>query len=189
MARPTWRYACECGWVAWPRGNRGLVLVKRHRRYHQRARVEPARFRLAVEGDCWISTCHHNNKGYGELSFGRRMRHHHRIVYAATHGLSEAELAEIEVVRHSCDNPPCVNPAHLLAGTQADNVRDKVERNRQARVAGEEHYAARLTDDDVREIRRRYSNGATQRELAGAFGISPSHAGNVARRLSWQHVE
>jgi hypothetical protein len=69
------------------------------------------------------------------------------------------------IVRHTCDNPPCVNPAHLLVGTQADNALDMVKRRR--------HGKEKLTPDMVREIRRRPKTPGAIKAMAAEFGVHP----------------
>ncbi len=100
------------------------------------------------------------------------------------------------MVRHKCDNPLCCNPDHLELGTHADNMRDKAERGRawtggqppqQPRGAGNSNAA--LTDDDVREIRRRHAEGGvTYRDLATEFRVTPQNIGAIVRRKTWTHV-
>lgn len=90
------------------------------------------------------------------------------------------------VIRHSCDNPPCTNPAHLLVGTHADNVADRVTRSRNA--VGEAHGIAKLTESDVAEIRNLYSAGIYQRIIAQQFGISQSNVSYIVNHVAWQHV-
>ena len=86
------------------------------------------------------------------------------------------------LARHSCDNPPCINPAHLLLGTDADNSDDKISRKRQAN--GERSGSAKLTDVQVDEIRARHAaGGVTQTALAREFGISSTHISNLINRL------
>jgi hypothetical protein len=87
-----------------------------------------------------------------------------------------------EKVRHSCDNPPCCNPAHLLPGTQADNVADMVQRGRVARGAQKPN--TKLTPADVAEIRRRHSSGETQAALASRFGVAQSRVSVLTRKAS-----
>jgi len=103
----------------------------------------------------------------------------HRVAYCQAHGLSLEDI-EGQLVLHSCDNPPCVNPAHLSDGTPADNTREMIERGRQSR--GEDHANAKLSDDEVREIRRRYATGSVSQEALGVeYGVSGVHIGNIVR--------
>lgn len=74
-------------------------------------------------------------------------------------------------IDHKCRNPRCVNPAHLEPVTPSENMR----RGR----------ATRLRAEDVRAIRRRWAAGETQTDLAREFGISQTHASNIAHRLKW----
>jgi len=78
-------------------------------------------------------------------------------------------LARGEVVRHRCDNPRCINPVHLERGTQLDNVRDRVERDRSAK--GERNGKSRLTDAQRAEIK---GSTETPAVLARRYGVSPA---------------
>jgi hypothetical protein len=90
-------------------------------------------------------------------------------------------------VCHHCDNRLCVNPAHLFLGTNAENQADCVRKGRQCR--GEDKATAKLTEDDVREIRRlHFEEGHGHRKLARAFGIMHSGVGKILRRELWAHV-
>lgn len=72
--------------------------------------------------ECWPWTRAKNNLGYGQIAYPKGVRHYaHRLVVRAVKG---------EVIRHTCDNPPCCNPAHLLKGTQAQNLQDMRDRGR-----------------------------------------------------------
>lgn len=109
---------------------------------------------------------------YGQIGVGgRKIDVTHRVAYK----LAKGEIPDGLVVRHSCDNPPCVNPDHLLVGTFADNSGDMVDRGRSTKGRG-----IKLTDDDVREIRRRFTRRApgqkcNRQELAAEFGVHPQH--------------
>lgn len=85
------------------------------------------------------------------------------------------------IVRHTCDNPPCVNPAHLLTGTLADNVRDREERHRVVKRRGG---AIRVSDEQVREIRKLRADGQLLCVLAAKFCISEANVSLIARRKS-----
>jgi hypothetical protein len=118
---------------------------------------------------------------YGRIWVDGRSVAVHRWSYEHHHGPIPAGM----VVRHACDNPPCVNPAHLLIGTQRDNAADAIERGRAkfpVSLPGERNHAAKLTDAQVAEIARRYAaRGATQAELAVEFGVAQSTIGRYVR--------
>lgn len=106
----------------------------------------------------------------------------HRYAYEQAHG----PIPEGFVILHECDNPSCINPEHLRAGTQADNLADMTDKGRRARVHGEEHHATSLTDDQVRAIRR--AKHAPRKLLAKRYGISPGVVSDIRSRRTWAHV-
>lgn len=109
-----------------------------------------------------------------------------RAVFARHHG--EAATNAAEAIRHTCDNPLCVNPAHLQAGTHSDNAQDREKRGRANRLAGASHPNSKLTPEAVAEIRRAVASGEPERVLAERFGVDRATIGYVARRESWRHV-
>lgn len=90
-----------------------------------------------------------------------------------------------EVVRHTCDDPRCVNPRHLKGGTQSDNIRDRDERGRTAR--GKRHGKSKLTEDDVVEMRRLRDQGWTLERLGEKFGVTKTNVSFIVRRITWTH--
>ncbi|WP_424324861.1 HNH endonuclease [Gordonia sp. (in: high G+C Gram-positive bacteria)] len=91
------------------------------------------------------------------------------------------EIPDGALVRHKCDNPPCINPAHLELGTKADNANDAVLRLRVAN--GERKIKShKLSDEQVLEVRERYARGGvSQRDLAGDFGVSQQLVSHLVR--------
>jgi hypothetical protein len=81
------------------------------------------------EGECWPWRGACNSSGYGRFKADGKDYKAHRVSRSLLRGDVHAGV----VVRHSCDNPGCCNPAHLLTGTQADNVADRQARGRQAK--------------------------------------------------------
>jgi hypothetical protein len=114
----------------------------------------------------------------------------HRLAYCERHGVA---LKDIEgmVVRHTCDNPPCVNPDHLLIGTTADNFRDMMERNRRTHVLpfGETHPNAKLNAVSVLEIRKMISEGMTVTEIARKYGVRHWTISCIRDGVTWKHVQ
>jgi HNH endonuclease len=121
------------------------------------------RVRVGQAFECWEWTGRGSDKGYGRW----RGTQAHRVAYELVHG----PIPDGLIVRHDCDNPPCCNPAHLLAGTHLDNSRDAEERDRLA--YGARSGKVKLTDDQVREI---WSNPdrLTGAQLATRFGVASS---------------
>jgi Autographiviridae endonuclease len=122
--------------------------------------------------------------GYG----GYQRTTAHRVAWELTYG----PIPEGQIVRHSCDNPRCCNPAHLLTGTYQDNTDDMMERKRWHQgntPRGSTHHLAKLTDADVVEIRRLYAAGShSQRKLARLFGVTQASIGKIVRRESRKDV-
>lgn len=92
--------------------------------------------RLEWQGECLVVVTGTDDRGYGiveEWRGGVRVRVHkaHRVVYAQHFGKDAIRNRE---VRHTCDNPPCCNPEHLLAGTHAENMQDMAERGRGRKI-------------------------------------------------------
>lgn len=119
--------------------------------------------RSTRDGDCL------NGPGntYGRVHFEGIYMQAHRAVYLVHNGPIPQGL----VVRHTCDNPRCVEPAHLLVGTYRDNNMDKFERGRQP--VGADHYKATKTAGEIAAIVHEYlTTPQTQRQLAAKHGVS-----------------
>jgi DNA-directed RNA polymerase specialized sigma24 family protein len=133
------------------------------------------RVSVGPAGQCWNWTGRHNDKGYGR--FGRTMAH--RVAYTLVKG----DIGEGLVVRHICDNPACCNPAHLLTGTQADNMADAIERQRLR--CRESNPRAKLTEDAAQAIRQNVE-GLTFAELAKRFGVSIATISAIRSGKTWR---
>ena len=143
--------------------------------------------KIDMRGDdeCWPWTAGTDGHGYGRFYVeGRSAVYAHRFAWELlVHVPADASVH----VLHSCDNPPCCNPAHLREGSPGDNSKDRVDRNRQAR--GESIGTSKLTEADVLEIRQRWEwDDVTQRDLAAQFGVYPGHISRIVNRERWGHV-
>lgn len=129
--------------------------------------------------DCWNWLAARDKDGYGQLKINGKQRRAHRVAFMLVNGPIESS----SVIRHKCDNPPCCNPAHLLAGTNADNVRDKCERGRQP--MGEADGNSKLTTQAVAYILRSRESNA---ELARIHGVTAANIGAIRLGKTWTHV-
>jgi hypothetical protein len=154
-------------------------------------------------GECWEWTAARMKTGYGRLAVfterGKTQGLAHRVAYELTYGPIPPGM----VICHRCDNPACVRPDHLFADTQTANMRDMTAKGRRARgerqglrlhpecaARGERVASAKLTAEQVREIRHRYAAGeVTQKQIARQYGVSQSGVSLLIRRVRWRHVE
>lgn len=136
-----------------------------------------------TDNECWPWQGHVNCYGYGryntKLGGGRQA---HRFAYESVHGKVPDEL----VVRHQCDNKVCVNPGHLIPGTQAENTSDMVSRGRSVR--GERQHKSKMTVEGVKEVRRLIASGITQTEVARRYEVSLGCINDIHRRKNWYWV-
>jgi hypothetical protein len=152
----------------------GLPATERFERQHKK-------------GDgCWEWTAAKDADGYGKFK-GEACG----VIYTSAHRYSWVlhngrPVPEGLVVCHSCDNPSCVNPAHLWLGTNDDNMKDKVAKGRQRVPRGEEHPDALLTEAQVRAI---LVDPRPYTALAAEYGVKPSTIGSVKNRVSWAHID
>jgi len=133
-----------------------------------------------------------NPGGYGTTFYRGRSRLAHRVAYCEYNGVSWEQIKGL-IVRHDCDNRACIEPSHLRLGTQADNVQDMIGRGRQRyspipALSGATHPAAKLDYAKVREIRAGHRNGAKQRALARAFGVSQSVISEIVNNTIWDEA-
>jgi hypothetical protein len=141
---------------------------------------------------CWEWQRGRSRAGYGQLHAGGRTHYVHRLVYAAIYG----EIAPGIEVCHRCDNPPCCNPDHLFAGTHAENMADARRKGRigvfraplERVPRGERHYRARLTEEDVRQMRGLYAAGGALSAIARYMGLPLGTVHDVLHRKTWGHV-
>lgn len=124
--------------------------------------------------------------GYGRLKVGGRSYRANRMSWEFANGPIPAGMK----ICHTCDNPPCVNPAHLFVGTDADNMADMARKGRASKnltkvyTRGNEHHNAKLTDEQVGELRREYEAGGTsQSRLAVKFGVSQALVSKIVRGM------
>ena len=131
--------------------------------------------------DCWLWQAAQQRGRYGETKYHSKSFLAHRVSWMLTHGPIPENLR----VCHKCDNPRCVNPNHLFLGTDADNIKDRDNKNRTAIF--ERNGNARTNQKIVRQIRAEYeSKTTTHRNLAKKYGLSKTQIGRIIRQESWR---
>lgn len=149
-----------------------------------REAIEKFMTRVVKSKACWYWVGPKNRDGYGVLSLGKRGtgRRAHRYSWELFNGAIPVGMA----ILHRCDNTSCVNPKHLYAGTQTDNMRDMVSRGRMANVKGERNPRAKLTSFQVNEIRFFLNAAYAHKQLAKQYGVSKSTIDLISRGVTWK---
>ncbi|RFB07641.1 HNH endonuclease [Bacillus sp. OE] len=135
------------------------------------------------ENGCFICVSHAtSSNGYFGLTKNRKRYSMHRFIYEEMFG----EIPEGLVVMHKCDNKKCINPEHMELGTIADNTKDASKRNLIPK--GSSHHNSKLTEDVVREIKRRLRDGETPKSLSEKYNTSYIGVIKIKNGKSWKHV-
>jgi hypothetical protein len=130
-------------------------------------------------------------RGYGQFTIDTWPYLAHRVAYEWLGGESIGD--GLPQVCHRCDNTRCCNSDHLFAGTQADNMGDKVAKGRAVgQPKGSRHSLAKLTEEQVAMIKRVMSapkhERPRQRQLARELGVSRSRISEIMSGKIWAHV-
>jgi hypothetical protein len=156
-----------------PKGPKPLLLEKRFWRHVD----------IREESECWLWKGAINNKGYGIFSFEGAPRSASKVAFV----LSGNVLLSGQVTCHTCDNPPCCNPAHLWAGTHKENSMDAARKGRMkgGTAKGERNGNSKLKAKDIKKIFALSAKGWTQKQIASKFFISQVHIGRILLRRNW----
>lgn len=121
---------------------------------------------------CWEWTKYRKPNGYGQVKYGGKKHMVHRLSYEVFNG----PIPDGLIVRHTCDNPCCYNPEHLLLGTHADNMEDKVTRGRAS---------SKLTAEQVDAIK---SDTRSLRVIAKEYGVHHATISHIKTGRNWKHL-
>lgn len=127
--------------------------------------------------DCWWFIRHQVKGGYSYVEYGGKREMAHRAAYRLWKGVDPGNL----LVCHQCDNPCCVNPAHLFLGTAKDNAQDRDRKGRANRRFGNRHPFCKITDQQVKEIKSLFAGGMKQKAIGQLFDIGQSRVSAIVR--------
>lgn len=131
---------------------------------------------------CIEWTGYRNAYGYGQMTVGKASKKAHRVAWEVANGQA---IPAGRVVMHACDNPACINPAHLSLGSLAENAADRDAKGRHRPLPGEANGNAKLTDEQVLAIRR---SSGTLKATAAEYGVHLSLIHLIRKRKAWAHL-
>lgn len=135
---------------------------------------------------CWLWTGAINQAGYGNFYIKGKYVSAHRARWFLKHRHFSAEQ-----ILHKCDTPNCIRISHLFEGTQLDNIRDmdaKGRRMTQSRQ-GEQHHKAKLTNDDVRRIRRLREQRLPFKQIVAQYPVCLGTIEYIVYGKGWTHID
>lgn len=140
-------------------------------------------------GECWEWTGGLGGGIYGNFWLNGKTVGAHRLSYILHHPLTIDLWEHREIlVCHTCDNPKCINPAHLFLGSGVDNMKDMVAKGRSC--LGIKNQKVKLIEQQVRGIRKKYANGSiTRLQLALEYEVSVSAITDIILRRTWKHLD
>lgn len=138
---------------------------------------------IVTDTGCWEWNGSRRGTGYGRLFVSGRATATHRLAYETWVGPIPKGL----LIRHKCDNPPCMNPTHLETGTHLDNAQDRESRTHSNK--GSSNPNAKLSPEDVLGMRQEYGYGVlTQQMLAEIHGVTKDAIYKALHSHSWREI-
>lgn len=135
-----------------------------------------------IENGCWEWNGAKNEQGYGKLGIDYKVYSAHRVSYE----LHYKKIPNNVFVCHKCDNPSCCNPKHLFLGTHKQNMFDRNSKNRQ--LKGIQMPLAKLSEEDVIEIKNLLLSGMKQKDIAQKYNIHSSIISEIKNNKTWKHI-
>lgn len=150
-------------------------------------RMEDSFERMVIrQKGCWgWKGITHHSRGYGRLNF--KSKNTTIAAHRASWMIYRGSIPDGLHVLHKCDNPSCTNPDHLFIGTNFENVRDMVYKNRQAK--GSYAGTSKLNEEQVLEIKSQLSGGIDKKTIAAEFGVTKECVYHIQIGKTWKHIQ
>lgn len=141
--------------------------------------------RVRIGDGCWPWTASKFPNGYGQTSLGAyKERYAHRVSWMIENGPIPPKM----LIMHKCDNPVCVRPDHLMAGSCRDNSVDMFNKGRGNRAIGERQWLSKLKEYQVLEICARLIAGEKCQPIASSYGVTSGTIAAIQRGVSWSYL-
>lgn len=177
-ARRGWCHMHYCRWRS-----TGDPLATKKGAWDETVQERLFRNSVPVPSGCVEWTGARDKDGYGKFTKKDWPARAHKAAYIAANG----QIPQGHIVRHTCDNPPCINPGHLIAGTFADNAVDRVQRDRFNRES-KRYNRVRLSMELARQIRAKHSQGTSRAALAAEYGVGTDQISRVIHHRNWKET-
>lgn len=168
-------------------GKRACVICRRMRETDGPRKTMEERFWEKVDktGECWEWQACKEKSGYGSLMVDGKKAKAHRISWELAYG----PIPDGLYCLHRCDVRSCIRPSHLFLGTHIDNINDMDAKGRRKAAFGEQSGMAKLTEAEVKEIKKLYTSGERNLTALGRrFGVRRITVANICRGKTWKHI-
>lgn len=159
--------------------------IAAERRWGNRVEVFWSRVKKGDGDACWNYIGHRNKLGYGRQRFNTKNMMAYRISWELVNG----PVPKGKQLNHKCNNPSCVRPDHLYAGTQKDNMRDVAATGiKRDSVSGQNSVLAKLKNEDVFEIRKMIKSGVAICQIGRIFSVHETTIHAIDKGRTWTHI-
>ena len=138
---------------------------------------------------CWNWTWCKSSDGYGRVTIDYKVTLAHRLSYRVFNG----EFPDEMFICHHCDNPSCINPDHLFVGTMSDNMKDAYDKGilhpPHQFKKGDPNVNRKLSNEQVKEIKRLMGLGYQQKQVAKIFNVSPTTVMRIVKKRMYKEIE
>lgn len=168
--------------------SRSCILKKCWRNRQRKPILDRFVDKILIGNDCWLWLGGKDKDGYPRTRDNKKPYRQVRASRMA-YELFIGPFPPGTEACHKCDNPPCVRPSHIFPGTHSDNMRDAIQKGRKVGMRGEAHPLAKLTNDEVLEIKILIRSKVRSYSIAKRFGVSAQTISNIKKERQWAHIK